>query len=281
MTTPASLPSSDPAPPSLGGKPGARWADGGLGKSLHTIPADHLPGFAPERKAQYVETMFDTIAPRYDLMNRLMTFGMDRRWRNSVVAQAAPPVGGCALDVATGTGDIAIALAKRVGPHGQVIATDFSQGMMRPGPGKAARAGVGSIVRFMAADALDLPFPDETFDCVTTGFAMRNVTDIERAFREMHRVTKPGGRVVCLEVAKPGLAPVRLLHQWYFNHIVPLLGRIVTGNGEAYRYLPESARNFPPPPTLAAIMERAGLHDVHFRRLTLGTVAVHTGTRKD
>jgi demethylmenaquinone methyltransferase/2-methoxy-6-polyprenyl-1,4-benzoquinol methylase len=266
------------APPSCGRPPGRRGA-GGFGNLVHTIPADHLPGFAPERKAQYVETMFDTIAPRYDLMNRLMTFGMDRRWRNYVVAQAAPPVGGSALDVATGTGDIAIALAQRVGPRGSVIATDFSQGMMRPGPGKAARAGVGSIVRFMAADALNLPFPDDTFDCVTTGFAMRNVTDIARAFREMRRVTKPGGRVVCLEVAKPGLPPARCLHQTYFNHVVPLLGRLITGNGEAYRYLPESARNFPPPPALKTIMERASLHDVRFRRLSLGAVAVHTGKK--
>jgi demethylmenaquinone methyltransferase/2-methoxy-6-polyprenyl-1,4-benzoquinol methylase len=261
-------------PPSRFGK-----GSGGLGNPVHTIPTDRLPGFAPERKAQYVEAMFDAIAPRYDLMNRVMTFGMDRRWRNYVVAQAAPPSGGSALDVATGTGDIAIALAKRVGPRGSVIATDFSQGMMRPGPGKAARAGVGGVVRFMAADALNLPFPDDTFDCVTTGFAMRNVTDIARAFREMRRVTKPGGRVVCLEVAKPGLPPVRCLHQTYFNHVVPLLGRLITGNGEAYRYLPESARNFPPPPALKTIMERASLHDVRFRRLSLGAVAVHTGKK--
>ena len=245
----------------------------------HTIPTDHLPGFAPERKAAYVNTMFDTIAPRYDLMNRLMTFGMDRGWRQYVVARAAPPGGGSALDVATGTGDIAIALAQRVGPRGTVLATDFSEAMMRPGPGKATKAGVGGIVRFMAADALALPFSDATFDCVTTGFAMRNVTDIEHAFREMRRVTKPGGRVVCLEVAKPRFPPVRFLHQSYFNWVVPLLGRIITGHGEAYRYLPESARNFPPPPALKAIMEHAGLRDVHFHRLSLGAVAVHTGTK--
>jgi demethylmenaquinone methyltransferase / 2-methoxy-6-polyprenyl-1,4-benzoquinol methylase len=274
MTTPTPE-APESTPPSLGGK-----GVGGLGNPLHTIPTDHLPGFVPERKAEYVETMFDTIAPRYDLMNRVMTFGMDRRWRDYVVAQAVPPVGGSALDVATGTGDIAIALARRVGPHGSVIATDFSQGMMRPGPGKAARAGVGGIVRFMAADALDLPFPDDTFDCVTTGFAMRNVTDIARAFREMARVTKPGGRVVCLEVAKPGLPPVRFLHQMYFNHLVPLLGRLITGNGEAYRYLPESARNFPPPPALKIVMERAGLRDVRCHRLSLGAVAVHTGMKE-
>ncbi|MCA1669395.1 MAG: ubiquinone/menaquinone biosynthesis methyltransferase, partial [Thermomicrobia bacterium] len=229
MTSPASPPASDPA---------------------HTIPSDHLPGFTPERKAAYVNTLFDTIAPRYDLMNRLMTFGMDKRWRNYVVAQAAPPVGGRALDVATGTGDIAIAIARHIGPCGTVFATDFSEAMMRPGPGKAAKAGVGGTVHFMAADALDLPFPDGTFDCVTTGFAMRNVTDIARAFREMGRVTKPGGRIVCLEVAKPEFPPARFLHQTYFNWVVPLLGRIITGHGEAYRYLPASARNFPPPPAL-------------------------------
>jgi len=271
MTTPA------PAPSSLTGRGTSSGQHGEFG--THTIPTEHLPGFAAERKAAYVNTMFDTIAPRYDLMNRLMTFGMDRRWRNYVVAEAAPPTGGSALDVATGTGDIAIALARRVGAAGSVIASDFSEGMMRPGPAKAERAGVGAIVRFMAADALDLPFPDATFDCVTMGFAMRNVTDIERAFREMCRVTKPGGRVVCLEVAKPGVPPVRFLHQCYFNRIVPLLGKIITGHGEAYRYLPESARNFPPPSALKAIMERADLRAVRFHRMSLGAVAVHTGTK--
>jgi demethylmenaquinone methyltransferase / 2-methoxy-6-polyprenyl-1,4-benzoquinol methylase len=245
----------------------------------HHIPTERLPGFTPERKAQYVERMFDRIAPRYDLMNRLMTFGMDQRWRRFVVAQAAPPVRGAALDVATGTGDLAIALARHVGTGGTAIATDFSREMMRPGPGKAAKAGVGRIVRFVAADALDLPFPAASFNCVTSGFAMRNVTDIERAFREMCRVTKPGGRVVCLEVAKPPLPPVRWLHGFYFRRVVPLIGRIVTGQREAYTYLPESARNFPPPPALAAIMVRAGLHDIRYRHLSLGAVAVHVGTK--
>jgi demethylmenaquinone methyltransferase/2-methoxy-6-polyprenyl-1,4-benzoquinol methylase len=204
---------------------------------------------------------------------------MDQRWRRFVVAQAAPPIGGVALDVATGTGDLAIVLARRVGPGGIVIATDFSREMMRPGPGKAAKAGVRRFVHFMAADALDLPFPAASFDCVTSGFAMRNVTDIERAFREMCRVTKPGGHVVCLDVAKPPFLPVRWLHGLYFRRIVPLIGRIVTGQQEAYTYLPESARNFPPPPALATIMARAGLCAVRYRRLSLGAVAVHVGTK--
>lgn len=260
MTTPASPPTDDPAPPA------------------HVIPAERLPHFQPARKATYVNTMFDAIAPRYDLMNRLMTFGLDRGWRRYVVAQAAPPAGGIALDVATGTGDIAIAIAEKMG-RGTVVASDFAREMMRPGPGKAAHAGVGRVVRFLAADALTLPFPDNTFDCVTTGFAMRNVTDIPRAFREMCRVTKPGGRVVCLEVAKPRFALVRAGHQVYFNRIVPLIGRVVTGNAEAYTYLPESARNFPPPPVLQEIMAGAGLRDVRFKLLGLGAVAVHTGMK--
>jgi len=245
----------------------------------HVIAATRLPHFAPERKAAYVETMFDAIAPRYDLMNRLMTFGLDRGWRRYVVAQAAPPAGGRALDVATGTGDIALDLAAAMSTRGTVAAMDFSLGMMRPGPGKVTRAGVGGVVHFLGADALALPFADNTFDCITTGFAMRNVTDIAQAFREMRRVVKPGGRVVCLEVAKPRFAPVRLGHQAYFNYVVPLIGRLVTGQREAYTYLPESARNFPPPPRLKELMEGVGLHNVRYRLLGLGAAAVHTGVK--
>ncbi len=245
----------------------------------HVIATARLPHFAPERKAAYVETMFDAIAPRYDLMNRLMTFGLDRGWRRYVVAQAAPPIGGRALDVATGTGDIALDLAAAMGKRGIVAAMDFSLGMMLPGPGKAARAGVGGVVHFLGADALALPFADDTFDCITTGFAMRNVTDIAQAFREMRRVVKTGGRVVCLEVAKPRFAPVRLGHRAYFNYLVPLIGQLVTGQREAYTYLPESARNFPPPPRLKEIMEGAGLRNVRYRLLGLGAAAVHTGIK--
>lgn len=274
ITPPSSETESAPPPPSPVGE-----GEGGLG--LHTIPTGRLPGFVPERKAQYVGAMFDRIAPRYDLMNRLMTFGLDQGWRRCVVQEAAPPVGGVALDVATGTGDIAIALARRVGPQGAVIGADFSRAMLHPGPAKANAVGVGGIVRFMAADALALPFPDDTFDCVTTGFAMRNVTDIARAFREMCRVTRPGGRVACLEVAQPPFPPLRALHALYFRRLVPLIGRVVTGQREAYTYLPESARTFPPPPALAAIMAGAGLAAVRYRRLSLGAVAVHTGTKPD
>ena len=245
----------------------------------HRIESEKLKDFQPAHKAQYVNQMFAQIAPTYDFVNRFMTFGLDQGWRRVVVNEAAPPIGGKALDVATGTGDIALALAPRVGPQGEVVASDFCLEMMLPGPPKAIKAGVASWVRWVAADAMNMPFPDDSFDCVTTGFAMRNVVDIEQAFREMCRVVKPGGRVVCLEVARPKFAPVRWGHQFYFNKVVPLIGRLVSRHHEAYTYLPESAKNFPPPEQLKAIMERAGLSEVRFKRYGLGAVAIHVGTK--
>ncbi len=245
----------------------------------HRIESEKLKSFQPDHKAEYVNQMFAQIAPTYDRVNRFMTFGLDQGWRRTVVNEAAPPIGGKALDVATGTGDIALALAPRVGPQGEVVASDFCLEMMLPGPPKAIRAGVASWVRWVAADAMKMPFADNTFDCVTTGFAMRNVVDIEQAFRDMCRVVKPGGRVVCLEVARPKFAPVRWGHQLYFNKIVPWIGKLISHHSEAYDYLPASARNFPPPEQLKAIMERAGLTEVRFRRYGLGAVAIHVGTK--
>jgi demethylmenaquinone methyltransferase/2-methoxy-6-polyprenyl-1,4-benzoquinol methylase len=245
----------------------------------HVIPTERLPGFNSEAKSTYVNRMFGQIAPKYDLMNRLMTFGLDQGWRKVVVQESRLKPGGIALDVATGTGDIALALAEVVGQTGKIIASDFSLEMMRPGPGKADKKGVGKVIQFMAADALDLPYLNNTFDAITTGFAMRNVSDIERAFSEMCRVVKPGGRVVCLEVAKPKFALVRWGHQLYFNRIVPIIGGLISGHREAYTYLPESAKNFPPPEQLKQIMEKAGLRDVRFKLYGLGAVAIHVASK--
>ena len=245
----------------------------------HLIPGDKLPGFRPENKAQYVNRMFNQIAPTYDRVNRLMTFGLDQGWRKTVVAETHLKPGDIALDVATGTGDIALALAGQVGPTGRVVASDFAFDMMLPGLPKAAKAGLSQVVRFMAADAMNLPFADNSFDGVTTGFAMRNVVDIEKAFAEMNRVVKPGGKVVCLEVARPRWAVVRFGHQLYFNRIVPLIGKLISGNAEAYTYLPESAKNFPPPEKLKQIMERAGLEQVSYKLYGLGAAAIHVGRK--
>lgn len=230
-----------------------------------------------QAKAGYVRDMFTRITPRYDLMNRLMTFGLDQGWRRRVVAEATVPPGGRALDVASGTGDIALGF----GPGVHVTASDFTESMLVQGRRKAlARRGdAGPSVAFVAGDALALPFGDGTFDAVTSGFAMRNVADIGAAFAEMCRVTRPGGRVVCLEVARPRHAVVRWGHAAYFRGVVPLLGRLVTGQPAAYAYLPASAAKFPPPPELAAIMQAAGWRQVRYTLVGLGAAAIHVGVK--
>src|SRR4051794_40056530 len=218
--------------------------------------------------------MFSRIARRYDLMNVLMSFGQDAAWRRYTVRQARPPRGGLALDVATGTGRIAEEITRR---GACAVGIDLTPGMMLQG--RADGVGRGKPLYFAGADALRLPFRENTFNCVTTGFAMRNVTDIEAAFREMRRVVKPGGRVVCLEVGRPSMAITRIFHGIYTHRIVPLLGRLVVGDADAYTYLPSSMSKFPPPDELAGIMRAAGLRDVRYRQLTFGAVAIHTGTK--
>lgn len=227
-----------------------------------------------ESKARYVRGMFGRIARRYDLMNTLMSFGQDAMWRRYTVRQAAPRPGGLALDVATGTGRIAQELARQ---GTRAVGIDFTLAMMLQG----RREGVGQDepVFFAGADALQLPFADCTFDCITTGFAMRNVVDIEGAFREMRRVLKPGGRLVCLEVGRPRSSLARIFHGVYTRLVVPLLGRLIVGDADAYSYLPSSMGKFPPPDRLAIIMQQAGLRNVRYRQLTLGAVAVHRGSR--
>jgi demethylmenaquinone methyltransferase/2-methoxy-6-polyprenyl-1,4-benzoquinol methylase len=241
-----------------------------------SLPYDENPDASLRgvEKARYVRGMFSRIAARYDLMNVIMSFGQDELWRRHTVRQARPERGALALDVATGTGKIAQRLARA---GARAVGIDFAVGMMVEGKGD----GVGGRepVYFAGADALRLPFADDTFDCVTTGFAMRNVTDIGAAFKEMRRVVKPGGRVVCLEVGRPKWGPARIFNTFYTGKVVPFLGRIVTGDADAYRYLPSSMREFPPPEELAAIMRSAGLRNVRFRQLTFGAVAVHTGVK--
>ena len=224
-------------------------------------------------KASFVQAMFARISARYDLMNRLMTFGLDQGWRRRVVAEAAVPAGGWALDLATGTGDIALAFppAARV----NVVGCDFCLPMLEVGQQKAC----GRPVDFVGGDALAMTFASDSFHAVTTGFAMRNVADIQTAFGEMLRVTRPCGRVVCLGSRPPHQSLVRWGHGLYFGRVVPLLGRIVSGQGAAYAYLPASAGRFPPPPELKAIMEAAGWRQVRYILLGLGAVAVHMGVK--
>lgn len=233
----------------------------------------------PEQKSIYVNRMFSAIAERYDLLNRLMTFGLDQGWRRFAVRQVAFGYASGprrALDIATGTGDF-LPLLYAVMPDAQVVGVDFCLPMMQAGLAKLDAAGPRS--RYVGGDAMRLPFADDSFDAITTGFGIRNVTNIEMAFREMHRITKPGGRMACLEVARPRNPVVRLGHQLYFNYIVPILGNLVAGNREAYTYLPESAGRFPPPDELNQLLGAAGWRNVSYTLLGFGAVAVHTAEK--
>jgi demethylmenaquinone methyltransferase/2-methoxy-6-polyprenyl-1,4-benzoquinol methylase len=230
----------------------------------------------PEEKPAYVERMFARIAPAYDRMNRVMTFGLDVGWRRAVAEAVAPPAAGRALDVGTGTGDFLPLLAAWV-PDGITVGVDFTPAMMLAGRHKLA--GLASEAAFVAGDALRLPFADASFDAVTTGFTMRNVADIGAAMREIWRVARPGGVLACLEVARPRQGLLRLGHRLYFEGVVPLLGWLLSGDRTAYSYLPQSARAFPAPDALARIMTDAGWKHVRYRLYALGAVAVHTGVK--
>lgn len=239
-----------------------------------TVDSPRL-GEGPD-KARFVGAMFSRIAGRYDLMNGLMTLGMHHAWRRVAARETIPAPPGPALDLATGTGDLALALS-RVHPHRVVVAADFSLGMLAVAQQKVKRATPVVRIRLAAADALRLPFGDRAFACVTSAFLLRNLADLEQGLREMRRVTRPGGRVVALEITQatmPGFAP---LFRFYFHRVVPRVGQLVGGDREAYTYLPQSVDRFLTPDTLAGLMEHVGLRGVSVRRLGLGTVTVHTG----
>ncbi len=234
--------------------------------------------------------MFAAIAHRYDLMNWLMTLGQDQAWRREAVAHVAPPVGGVMLDVGTGTGDFLPLLADAA-PGVRAVGVDFTYAMMATGREKliadrrktllisGQRSAFGGHWLFVAGDALCLPFPDDTFDGLVNGFLLRNVVDLRQALAEMRRVVKPGRRVVCLEITNPTLPVFRDLFHYYFHHLVPIIGGIISGRPEAYAYLPESVARFVAPVDLARLMEEVGLSQVRYRLLALGTVAIHVGIK--
>ncbi|HHB89739.1 MAG TPA: ubiquinone/menaquinone biosynthesis methyltransferase [Anaerolineae bacterium] len=226
----------------------------------------------PEEKPVFVRHMFADAARRYDRMNRIMTLGQDQRWRRLVVEACNLPSGGRLLDVATGTGDIALE-ALRQHPDVWVVGADFTREMMRIGQAKDPEGRIA----FVEADALRLPFPDDSFDAACSGFLMRNVTDVAAAFAEQRRVVKPGGRVVCLEITRPAMPIWRDIFHFYFFHIVPRLSALLSSNRDAYTYLPHSTLQFPRPPGLAEIMRSVGLKHVTWRTMMLGTVALHVG----
>jgi demethylmenaquinone methyltransferase / 2-methoxy-6-polyprenyl-1,4-benzoquinol methylase len=227
-------------------------------------------------KARFVSEMFSRIAERYDLMNALMTFGMHHAWRRVAARQTVAAPEGPALDLATGTGDLALELL-RLHPHRLIVGADFSLGMLDVARKKLGRTDTRGRIRLAAADALSLPFGDRTFACVTSAFLLRNLADLERGLREMQRVTRPGGRVVALEITQPRAPGFASLFRFYFHRIVPRVGQVIGSDREAYTYLPQSVDRFLTPTELSRLMERAGLHAVTFRSVGMGTVTIHTG----
>ncbi len=229
-----------------------------------------------EERARLVREMFDRIASRYELLNTLMTAGLHRVWNNKAVEATGLREGGRALDLACGTGSLTRDLAKKAGPTGYVLGMDFSREMLR-----AAQARPTSNVEYRLGDATDLTgvVPDKFFDAATIAYGARNIPDLDALFSEMARVVRPGGRVVCLEIARPKGRLSATFYRLWFDRVVPRLGAIVSGDAWAYSYLPESVKEFVAPGELAEIMERNGLQNVTWRGLSGGIITLHAGTR--
>ena len=228
-------------------------------------------------KRQFVRTTFEQIAPSYDLLNHLLSFNVDRRWRRRALRaldwMRAPR--GRYLDLCAGTLDVGALLAAQPGFAGFIVGADFAEAMLRAGAGKARRTVLAPLV----ADAQQLPIPDESMDGAIVAFGIRNVASLDSTLREVHRVLRPGARFVILEFSTPRRAPVRWSYHLYFHHVLPFIGGIISGHRAAYRYLPRSVAHFPPERELAARMAAAGFTNVRWHSLTFGVAAVHVGTK--
>ncbi len=236
------------------------------------------PSRDSEQFAGQVRGMFDRIAGVYDLMNSAMTAGMHHRWRQRAVDQTRLGPGDSALDVCTGTGDLAFELQRRVGESGRVVGSDFSERMLDLAREKASSPAGSGAPMFEWADALDLPYGDAEFDAVTVGFGVRNLADLDAGLAELARVIRPGGRLVILEITQPQRPPLSTFFSLWFDRLVPLLGT-VAGEGEAYAYLPESVKRFPLPRGLAERMDAVGLAEIRWTVLAGGIIAIHSATK--
>lgn len=224
-------------------------------------------------------SMFDTVAPWYDPMNRRMSLGLDLYWRRRAVGCLSTNPAGQILDVATGTADLALAAARRDG--GQIVGVDLSLAMLKQGRAKVQRANLNGRVHLLPGDALALPFPEGTFDAVVNAFLLRNLPDRTAAFAEMARVVRPGGKIVCLEIAYPHFPPWRALFRLYFDRFIPLLGRWLTRAAPAYRYLPHSLARFPPPEEVLAALVESGWEGATARPLFPGTATLYVASRSN
>jgi len=229
-----------------------------------------------QEKSDYVQDMFGRIAERYNLMNRVMTAGQDQRWRRFVIKKAQLPENGLMLDLATGTGDIAFEALKAV-PSLRVVGGDFALPMMVVGQHQKQ----GDEVMWCGADAMNLPFPDDSFDAITSGYLVRNVIDIDQTLREQMRILKPGGRLVILDTSPPPPSIMQPFIKLHLKYGIPFLGRLLAGKegSDAYQYLPESTQAFKTPDELATLMRKAGIQNVDYHTFMFGTMAVHWGEK--
>ncbi|OPX88071.1 MAG: Demethylmenaquinone methyltransferase [Pelotomaculum sp. PtaB.Bin104] len=230
-------------------------------------------------KEEFVHAVFSSIAHRYDLLNTTLSFNRDKYWRRFAVEQTGLAPGGKGLDVCCGTGMLALEQAKVVGPGGHVTGLDFCENMLAKAKLNIRRTPYQQVIELVQGNAVSLPFPDNTFDCATIGFALRNVPDIRKTIDEMRRVVKPGGKVVSVELAKPGTPVFKQIYYLYFNHMVPVLGRLGIGLDGPYSWLPNSLKNFPHQSEVRSIFEETGLTGACYHELTGGIVAVHVGEK--
>ncbi|MFM7137770.1 MAG: bifunctional demethylmenaquinone methyltransferase/2-methoxy-6-polyprenyl-1,4-benzoquinol methylase UbiE [Planctomycetota bacterium] len=244
-------------------------------------PADHggpVDAAGVDKSGERVRGMFAEIAPRYDLVNRLLSGGIDVLWRRTTVRRAPPPKSGAILDVCCGTGDLALAYAAKAGPDVRIVASDFCRPMLDRGEEKAIKAG--QEIEWIEADAMRLPFAAAAFDLVTVAFGLRNIADTAQGLAEMARVTKPGGKLAILEFSLPRSAVIRAGYLWYFRNVLPRLGNAVARNGsDAYTYLNQSVEEFPSGERLASLVRAAGFDSVDMLPLSLGIATLTIATR--
>ena len=232
-----------------------------------------------EEKQRRVDGVFDSVARNYDLMNDAMSLGIHRLWKRFAVERAGARPGQTILDLAGGTGDLALRFSRLVGAQGKVIIGDINASMLNIGRERLLDRGVTGNVEFVQANAEQLPFPDRSFDCVTIAFGLRNVTDKEKALSSMYRVLKPGGRALVLEFSKPVIPGLKQAYDFYSFNVLPLMGRLIAKDEKSYRYLAESIRMHPDQENLRIMMEQAGFEDCGYFNLTGGIVALHRGFR--
>lgn len=230
-----------------------------------------------EEKSSLVAEVFQSVAPKYDVMNDVMSMGLHRLWKRFTIQQAAVRPGQYVLDVAAGTGDLSKVFAKLVRPQGKVVMSDINEAMLSVGRDRLTDAGIMGNIEFVLADAECLPFPDNYFDCITIAFGLRNVTDKAAALRSMNRILKPGGKLLILEFSHPSSPLLAKAYDFYSFHLIPKMGELVANDRASYQYLVESIRMHPKQAALKAMMQDAGFDDVDFHNLNGGIVALHKG----